>query len=407
MWEEHSRQNQQHTSLTGARILIVDDDPLNVKMTTFLLEDAGYSVEAVSNGVEALQFLETHSVDLVLLDVMMPGVDGYEICRRIRQSSPTPIMFISAKGSSNDRIHGLKLGADDYLAKPFGPAELLARVQAVLRRSLVKTDSDPSLERELPVVGQQRCPYLGLKADRTSVGTLPSTAHRCYATDEATSISRRHQIQFCLGPNYEACRRYVEELPPAATVSRGDSYVRLTLTTLMSAAVVVMALFFVRRSGSNDSAFVDLRGGRGDIPVDKIIATTIPADIMADIPVMATRTSVPATATPVPATATAMPSSTSEPTPTPTAVPATATPTATAFAEPATVTARVALNVRSGPDTTYGVITALRNGDSITVLGQDEVGEWIYVRLADGRVGWSAREYTDFNNAAPVILTTP
>lgn len=79
MWEE--KNPQQHTNLIGARILVVDDDSLNVKMTVFLLEDAGYTVNAVPDGAKALGFLETHSVDLILLDVMTPGVDGYEICR--------------------------------------------------------------------------------------------------------------------------------------------------------------------------------------------------------------------------------------------------------------------------------------------------------------------------------------
>ena len=117
------------------RILIVDDDPPTVKWTSFLLRDEGYEVVTADNGRAALEMVERHSPDLVILDVMMPQIDGLEVCRRIRQTMDVPIIMLSAKGETVDKVTGLQVGADDYLAKPFEPAELLARVQAVLRRS--------------------------------------------------------------------------------------------------------------------------------------------------------------------------------------------------------------------------------------------------------------------------------
>ena len=117
------------------RILIVDDDPPTVKWTSFLLRDEGYEVITADNGRTALELVEGHSPDLVILDVMMPQLDGLEVCRRIRQSMDVPIIMLSAKGETVDKVTGLQVGADDYLAKPFEPAELLARIQAVLRRS--------------------------------------------------------------------------------------------------------------------------------------------------------------------------------------------------------------------------------------------------------------------------------
>ena len=117
------------------RILIVDDDPPTVKWTSFLLRDEGYEVITADNGRTALELVERHSPDLVILDVMMPQLDGLEVCRRIRQSMDVPIIMLSAKGETVDKVTGLQVGADDYLAKPFEPAELLARIQAVLRRS--------------------------------------------------------------------------------------------------------------------------------------------------------------------------------------------------------------------------------------------------------------------------------
>lgn len=119
------------------RILVVDDDAPSVKMISFLLREEGYEVSSTDNGVSALDIIDRTEPDLVILDVMMPHLDGFEVCRRIRQKLDVPIIFLSAKGETVDKVAGLQLGADDYLAKPFEPAELLARVKAVLRRAEV------------------------------------------------------------------------------------------------------------------------------------------------------------------------------------------------------------------------------------------------------------------------------
>ena len=116
-------------------ILVVDDDPPSVKMISFLLREEGYDVISATNGIEALRLVEERAPDLIILDIMMPHIDGLEVCRRIRERSDVPIIFLSAKGETTDRVQGLDMGADDYLAKPFEPAELLARVRAVLRRA--------------------------------------------------------------------------------------------------------------------------------------------------------------------------------------------------------------------------------------------------------------------------------
>jgi DNA-binding response OmpR family regulator len=119
------------------RILVVDDDAPSVKMISFLLREEGYDVSSTDSGVTALELVERERPDLIILDVMMPHVDGFEVCRRIRQKLDVPIIFLSAKGETVDKVMGLQLGADDYLAKPFEPAELLARVKAVMRRAEV------------------------------------------------------------------------------------------------------------------------------------------------------------------------------------------------------------------------------------------------------------------------------
>jgi len=125
------------------RILVVDDDRNNVKMLGFLLGEEGYEVVTADNGLTALRLVESERPDLVILDVMMPQLDGFEVCRRIRQTMDVPIMMLSAKGGTTDRVSGLELGADDYLPKPFEASELLARVKAILRRSEISTYDDP------------------------------------------------------------------------------------------------------------------------------------------------------------------------------------------------------------------------------------------------------------------------
>jgi DNA-binding response OmpR family regulator len=119
------------------RVLVVDDDPPSVKMIAFLLREEGYTVETADNGRAALEIVEREPPDLLILDVMMPHVDGLEVTKRIRQRLDIPIIILSAKGETSDKVLGLELGADDYLAKPFEPSELLARVKAVLRRTEV------------------------------------------------------------------------------------------------------------------------------------------------------------------------------------------------------------------------------------------------------------------------------
>jgi len=122
--------------LEEMRVLVVDDDPPSVKMISFLLREEGYTVLTADNGQTALDLVKDEEPDLIILDVMMPHVDGLEVCRRLRrQMVDVPIIILSAKGETSDRVVGLELGADDYLSKPFEPAELLARVKAILRRT--------------------------------------------------------------------------------------------------------------------------------------------------------------------------------------------------------------------------------------------------------------------------------
>ena len=120
--------------MTAPSILIVEDDPALRLLTARALRDYGYDVATAATGAEMGVMLETARVDLIVLDIMLPGTNGIELLRRLRKDSETPVIFVSARGSEEDRVLGLELGADDYLPKPFGTRELAARVAAVLRR---------------------------------------------------------------------------------------------------------------------------------------------------------------------------------------------------------------------------------------------------------------------------------
>jgi DNA-binding response OmpR family regulator len=115
-------------------VLVVDDDHRMRRLLRLNLESAGYRVVTVDQGEAALDAAQLDPPDLVLLDVMMPGMDGFSCLQRLREFSQVPVIFLTAKGEEADKVHGLDLGGDDYLTKPFGPAELLARVRAALRR---------------------------------------------------------------------------------------------------------------------------------------------------------------------------------------------------------------------------------------------------------------------------------
>ncbi len=118
-----------------ARILVVDDEDSILQFVSYNLEKEGYEVETATTGHEALEKVSASSFNLIVLDIMLPGSDGYEVCRKLRATSEVPVLFLSARDTELDKVVGLELGADDYLAKPFGIRELQARVKALLRRS--------------------------------------------------------------------------------------------------------------------------------------------------------------------------------------------------------------------------------------------------------------------------------
>lgn len=162
-------------------ILVADDDADIREVLRLYLENAGYAVSEAADGNEALDLLQREQVDLCLLDIMMPGMDGYQVLRNVRKTSPVPVIVISAKGQDPEKILGLELGADDYLVKPFNPLEAVARVGSLLRRvhtfdaDGVSADAQESAAKRLKVrdleLDQDACQLIcaGRPVELTSV----------------------------------------------------------------------------------------------------------------------------------------------------------------------------------------------------------------------------------------------
>jgi DNA-binding response OmpR family regulator len=150
------------------KILTADDDPQILRLVARNLELEGYEVVTATDGQEALEKIEAQSFDLALLDVMMPRLDGFSVTARVREFSNIPIIIVTARGQDQDKIHGLDLGADDYLTKPFSVEELLARVRSVLRRSQFAANPDGLAQRAVVTLGELTIDFAQHRVTRKS-----------------------------------------------------------------------------------------------------------------------------------------------------------------------------------------------------------------------------------------------
>lgn len=138
------------------RILVVEDEPSFSDALSFMLRKEGFEVSLAATGPEALERFDRERVDLMLLDLMLPGMSGTEVCRAVRSTSRAPIIMVTAKDSEIDKVLGLELGADDYVTKPFSSRELLARIRAVLRRNVDEADDSPVVEAGPVLIDPER-----------------------------------------------------------------------------------------------------------------------------------------------------------------------------------------------------------------------------------------------------------
>jgi len=131
------------------QVLVIEDDPYICELIALYAEKSGYLVNVANNGWAGLEMYHDHPPDLVILDIMMPEMDGWEVCREIRRFAKTPVIMLTGKGESYDKLKGFDLGADDYLVKPFDPNELMARIKAILRRVNPMFDANEVIELPL------------------------------------------------------------------------------------------------------------------------------------------------------------------------------------------------------------------------------------------------------------------
>jgi two-component system OmpR family response regulator len=189
-----------HSSVARARILCVEDDADIARMLTDVLAENGFEPFFVGSAMEMDAILKRDSVDLVILDVMLPGEDGFSICRRLRATSSVPIIMLTARGEEIDRILGLEIGADDYVSKPFSPRELVARIRALLRRA----ESAPGLSR----FRIRPLRFAGWCIDPTARELLDSDATRI----ALTSVEFDLLMAFCRNPGQILSREKLIDL---------------------------------------------------------------------------------------------------------------------------------------------------------------------------------------------------
>jgi two-component system KDP operon response regulator KdpE len=187
--------------VAGEHILVIDDEPRYLRVIAFNLEQEGFQVTSAASGEQGLDVFERSDPDLVVLDLMLPGLDGFEVCRRIREISSRPVIILTARGAEEDKIKGLRIGADDYVTKPFSAAELLARVDAVLRRAQPVGERYPTL-----VFGDLRIDHLGKRVTKGGEEVrLSPTEYRlltCLAGSVGVVLSRDELLEKVWGPAY-------------------------------------------------------------------------------------------------------------------------------------------------------------------------------------------------------------
>lgn len=209
----------------GARVLIIDDDErLNALLVDYLAP-FGFSVRAVAHPHDGLRALKADPPDLVVLDIMLPDMDGLSVCRKVREESRIPIIMLTARGDVADRIVGLELGADDYLPKPFEPRELVARMQAVLRRGARETEA---VARAGPVDMNWTTRSAALHGRPLALTTAEFELLGLFVRNRGRVLSRDRIMEAIRGVDWEAYDRSVDVLVSRLRQKLGDDAKRST-----------------------------------------------------------------------------------------------------------------------------------------------------------------------------------
>lgn len=186
--------------MSSAKILVVDDEPQVRRVMRATLTAEGYTISEARNGEEALQSFRSQAPDIILLDVNMPGMDGLETCRQIRRNSGVPIIMLTVRSAERDKVLALDAGADDYVVKPFGMQELLARIRAALRRTLPQDKMPPFVSKDLCIDFEAR----RVTVRRREVHLTPKEFEvlRQLVANQGKPLTHRRLLQSVWGPDY-------------------------------------------------------------------------------------------------------------------------------------------------------------------------------------------------------------
>jgi two-component system, OmpR family, KDP operon response regulator KdpE len=200
--------------MTSAKILIVDDEPQIRRVLRTTLTSHGYTVAEARTGDEALEQIRSDRPDLILLDVNMPGISGLETCREIRGSSDIPIIMLTVRGTEKDKVQALDAGADDYVVKPFGSEELMARIRAGLRRAAPTESMPPFVSTDLKIDFEKRS--ISLKGEPVRLTPKEFELLRHLVANQGKAQGHRRLLQAVWGPDYgdqvEYLRVFVNQL---------------------------------------------------------------------------------------------------------------------------------------------------------------------------------------------------
>ncbi len=195
----------------GNNILIVDDDTQLTDLLVEFLETHGFSIITRHSPEKAFKYLDRESVDLLILDIMLPGMDGLQFLRKLRENSSVPVIMLTARGEVSDRIIGLELGADDYIAKPFEPRELLARIQSILRRSQAPSELQDILTFDSLIVDKLR-QEVHLDGVLVHLSTTEFEALSLFSSNAGKVLNREFLVENIRGIRWQSYDRSIDVL---------------------------------------------------------------------------------------------------------------------------------------------------------------------------------------------------
>jgi DNA-binding response OmpR family regulator len=204
----------------GIRVLVIDDDEALTALLTEYLAEFGFTVRSAAHPEEGLRALRADPPDLIVLDVMLPGMDGLAVCRKIRETSRVPIVMLTARGDVMDRILGLELGADDYLPKPFEPRELVARMQAVLRRGVAE-EPDENIRIGALEINWATC-SVRLEGRPLALTTAELELLRLFVRNRGRVLTRDRILDETRGVDWESYDRSIDVLVSRLRHKLGD-----------------------------------------------------------------------------------------------------------------------------------------------------------------------------------------